>query len=113
MAVPKKWHWAVGVSISNEIGYQRRQYSVDTWTWEIRPIVDQKVGRWYWSLNPTLDRSFHGESVNQGVVFSPNFKFSYDVTPKVAGGLEYYGSVGPRHWVRCGLSTTAPDFSRD
>jgi hypothetical protein len=59
------------VSISNEIGYQRRQYSVDTWTWEIRPIVDQKVGLWYWSLNPTLDRSFHGESVNQGVVFSP------------------------------------------
>ena len=71
IAVPKKWHWPVGVSISNEIGYQRRQYSVDTWTWEIRPIVDQKVGRWYWSLNPTLDRSFHGESVNQGVVFSP------------------------------------------
>ncbi|MGA2415563.1 MAG: hypothetical protein ABSF59_14020 [Candidatus Sulfotelmatobacter sp.] len=70
VAVPKKWHWPVGVSLSNEIGYQRRQYSVDTWTWEIRPIVDQKVGRWYWSLNPTLDRSFHGESVNQGVVFA-------------------------------------------
>jgi hypothetical protein len=95
VAAPKKWHWPVGVSISNEIGYQRRQYSVDTWTWEIRPIVDQEVGRWYWSLNPTLDRSFHGESVNQGVVFSPNFKFSYDFTPKIAGGLEYYGSVGP------------------
>ncbi len=41
---------------------------MDTWTWEIRPIVDQKFGRWYWSLNPTLDRSFHGQSVNQGVV---------------------------------------------
>lgn len=95
VAVPKKWHWPMGVSISNEIGYQRRQYSVDTWTWEIRPIVDQKVGRWYWSLNPTLDRSFHGESVNQGVVFSPNSKLSYDFTPKIAGGLEYYGSVGP------------------
>ena len=66
VAVPKKWHWPVGVSISNEIGYQRRQYSVDTWTWEIRPIVDQKVGRWYWSLNPTLDRSFHGESCEPG-----------------------------------------------
>jgi hypothetical protein len=95
VAVPKKLHWPVGVSLSNEIGYQRRQYSVDTWTWEIRPIVDQKVGRWYWALNPTLDRSFHGESVNQGVVFSPNFKFSYDFNPKIAGGLEYYGSVGP------------------
>jgi len=95
IAVPKKWHWPVGVSLSNEIGYQRRRYSLDTWTWEIRPIVDQKAGRWYWSLNPTLDRSFHGVSVNQGVVFSPNLKFSYDLTPKVAAGLEYYGSEGP------------------
>ena len=92
---PESWHWPVGVSLSNEFGYQRRAFSPDTWTWEIRPIVDKKIGRWYWSLNPTLDRSFHGESVNQGVVFSPNFKFSYDLTPKVAAGLEYYGSVGP------------------
>jgi hypothetical protein len=93
--VPEKWHWPVGVSLSNEIGYQRRQFSLDTWTWEIRPIVDQKIGRWYWSLNPTLDRAFHGPDVHQGVVFSPNFKFSYDFTPKISGGLEYYGSVGP------------------
>lgn len=93
--IPEKWHWPLGVSVSNEIGYQRRQFSRDPWTWEIRPIVDQKLGRWYWSLNPTLDRSFHRPSVNQGVIFSPNFKFSYDFTPKIAGGLEYYGSVGP------------------
>ena len=93
--VPERWHWPVGVSISNEIGYQRRPFSLDTWTWEIRPIVDQKIGKWYWSLNPTLDRAWHGPDVNQGVVFSPNFKFSYDFTPKIAGGLEYYGSVGP------------------
>lgn len=93
--VPEKWHWPVGVSLSNEIGYQRRQFSEDTWTWEMRPIVDQKLGRWYWSLNPTFDRSFHGPGVSQGMVFSPNFKFSYDFTPKISGGLEYYGSVGP------------------
>jgi len=93
--VPEKWHWPVGVSLSNEIGYQRRQFSVDTWTWEMRPIVDQKVGRWYWSLNPTFDRSFHGPGVSQGMVFSPNFKFSYDFTPKISGGFEYYGAVGP------------------
>ena len=61
----------------------------------MRPIVDQKLGRWYWALNPTFDRSFHGPGVNQGMVFSPNFKFSYDFTPKISGGLEYYGSVGP------------------
>jgi hypothetical protein len=93
--IPEKWHWPVGVSLSNEVGYQRRQFSTDTWTWEMRPIVDQKVGRWYWSFNPTFDKSIHGLSQNEGFVFSPNFKFSYDFTPKIAGGLEYYGSLGP------------------
>jgi hypothetical protein len=93
--VPESWHWPVGVSISNEIGYQRRIFSPDTWTWEIRPIIDKKQGRWYWSFNPTVDRALHGESVKKGFEFSPNFKISYDVTPKIAGGFEYYGSLGP------------------
>ena len=93
--VPEKWHWPVGVSISNEVGYQRRQFSTDTWTWELRPIIDKKVGKWYLSFNPTFDRSIHGLTENQSWVFSPNLKFSYDFTPKIAGGLEYYGSTGP------------------
>jgi hypothetical protein len=93
--VPQKWNWPVGVSLSTELGYQRREFSVDTWTWEIRPIVDKQIRRWYFAFNPALERSFHGESVNQGVVFAPNFKFSYDLTPKITAGLEYYGSVGP------------------
>ena len=92
---PEKWHWPVGASLSLEFGYQRAAYSPDTWTLEIRPIVDKKIGPWYLSFNPTLDRSFHGPGVNQGVVFSPNVKFSYDLTKKIAAGLEYYGSVGP------------------
>jgi len=93
--VPEKWKWPVGVSLSMEFGYQRRQFSADTWTLEIRPIIDKTMGKWYWSFNPSLDRSFHGPGVNQGLVFSPNFKFSYDLTPKIAAGLEYYGSLGP------------------
>lgn len=92
--VPERWHWPVGVSLSNEIGYQRARFSPDTWTWEIRPIVDKQLGPWYLSFNPTLDRSFHGPSVGRGVEFSPNFKFSYDVTKQIAAGLEYYGSYG-------------------
>jgi hypothetical protein len=93
--VPKSWHWPVGVSLSNEIGYQRHKFSADTWTWEMRPIVDKQLGRWYLSFNPTFDKSLHGQTVGQGFVFSPNFKFSYDFTKKITGGLEYYGSVGP------------------
>src|SRR3954468_11150735 len=92
--VPEKWHWPVGVSLSNEIGYQRAKFSPDTWTWEIRPIVDRKFKRWYFAFNPTLDRSFHGPGVNQGVSFSPNVKFSYDISSKIAGGLEYYAAYG-------------------
>src|SRR5258708_466809 len=42
--VPGSWHWPVGVSLSTEIGYQRSQYSPDTWTWEIRPIVAKSIG---------------------------------------------------------------------
>jgi hypothetical protein len=86
--VPEKWHWPVGVSLSTEIGYQRAAFSPDTWTWEIRPILDKKIGPWYLSFNPALDRSFHGPGVNQGVAFSPNVKVSYDFTKKIAGGFE-------------------------
>ena len=93
--VPPKWHWPVGISLSNEIGWQSRRYSADTWTWEIRPIVDKQIGRWYLSFNPTIDRAFHGPGVAAGVVFSPNFKAGYDLTKKVNVGLEYYGSLGP------------------
>src|SRR6266581_3594317 len=78
-----------------ETGWQSRRYSADTWTWEIRPIIDRQLGPWYLSFNPTFDRSFHGPGVNQGLVFSPNFKFSFNFTKKIAGGLEYYGSLGP------------------
>jgi hypothetical protein len=94
-AVPAAWGWPVGVSLSTEVGYQRRAFSADTWTMELRPIVDKQLGRWYLALNPTVDRSFHGPGTAQGVVFSPNVKVGYDVTRKINAGLEYYGSLGP------------------
>jgi hypothetical protein len=93
--VPEKWHWPVGVSVSQEFGYQRHQFSADTWTYELRPIIDKKLGRWYLDFNPTFDKSFHGPGQSQGFVFSPNVKVSYDFTKKIAGGIEYYGSLGP------------------
>jgi len=95
VSVPKKWNWPVGLSLSQEIGYQRKQYSADTWTYELRPIIDKQLGRWYLDFNPAFDKSIHGPTAGQGFVFSPNVKISYDFTPKVTGGIEYYGSLGP------------------
>ena len=93
--IPEKWHWPVGLSLSNEIGYQRHSFSPDTWTWEMRPIIDKKIGPWYLSFNPTIDKSLHGDNASRGFEFSPNAKVSYDFSKVVAGGLEYYGSLGP------------------
>jgi hypothetical protein len=95
LRAPEKWRWPVGVSISSEIGYQRRQFAEDTWTCEIRPIVDKKAGRWYLSFNPTIDKSLHGLNAGQGWGFSPNAKVSYDFSKAISGGLEYYGALGP------------------
>ncbi len=92
--VPEKWHWPVGVSLSTEIGYQRAVYSPDTWTWEIRPIIDKQYKRLYVAFNPAVDRSFHGPSVPRGVEYSPNFKIGYDITKKINAGFEYYGALG-------------------
>ena len=92
---PESWHLPVGLSLSAEFGYQRAAFSADTWTLELRPIIDKQLGKWYLSFNPTVDRSFHGPSVHQGLVFSPNFKAGYDITKRVNMGVEYYGSLGP------------------
>lgn len=93
--VPESWHWPVGVSVSQEIGYQRRQFSPDTWTYELRPIIDKQMGRWYLAFNPALERSLHGENTVKGFEFSPNFQVGYDFTRKINGALEYYGAMGP------------------
>lgn len=95
IAVPASWHWPVGLSISQEIGYQRRQFAEDSWNYELRPIIDKKIGRWYLDFNPTFDRALHGLNVGRGWEFSPNVKVSFDFTKKIAGGLEYYGALGP------------------
>ncbi len=92
--VPESWHWPVGVSLSTEIGYQRAVYSPDTWTWEIRPIVDKYLGRWYLAFNPALERTWHGPDVSQGVGFSPAGKVGYDFSKKISGGVEYYADYG-------------------
>jgi hypothetical protein len=92
--LPESWGWPVGVSLSMEFGYQQRDFSTDAWTWEIRPIVDQKLGRWYWAFNPAVEMSLKGDNANQGFSFTPAAKVSYDVTSRVSAGLEYYGDLG-------------------
>lgn len=94
---PESWELPVGLGLSLETGYQRRAYSTDTWTLELRPIVDKKLGDWYVAVNPALERSLKGDGVEQGRGWelAPAAKVAYDVTPAVSAGVEYYGGLGP------------------
>jgi hypothetical protein len=94
IAAPEQWHLPVGLSLSFEAGYQKREYCEDDWTLEIRPIIDKTWKKFYVSVNPTFDKSLHGVNENKGFVFSPNVKASYSVTKLIALGFEYYGTVG-------------------
>jgi len=97
---PNSWHWPVGASLSMEIGYQRALFSTDTWTWEIRPIVDKQAGHFYWTINPAFERTWHGPGIADGLDFAPNVKVSYDFTRQITGGIEYYADYGDiRHIV--------------
>ena len=95
ITAPAGWGVPVGLSLSQEIGYQRRAFAEDTWTWEIRPIIDQQLGRWYWSLNPTLERSLRGANVGAGFELAPNAVVAVDLTRKINAALEYYAAFGP------------------
>jgi len=94
IAIPQEWEWPVGLSLSTEFGYQRRSFTEDTWSWELRPIIDKQWGRWYFSLNPSLEKSIHGRHSNEGYQFAPSAKISFDVTKMAAVGVEYYSSIG-------------------
>lgn len=91
---PESWSWPVGASLSMEVGYQDRRYSTDTWSVEIRPIVDKQFGPWYASFNPTIERGLHGETAGEGFEFSPNAVVNRDFTRKLNLGVEYYGGMG-------------------
>jgi hypothetical protein len=92
--VPEEWHWPVGLSLSTELGYQQRTFSEDTWTWELRPIIDKQWGRWYIAFNPSFEKSLHGTSSNAGFGFAPSAKIGFDLTKLVTVGVEYYSSLG-------------------
>jgi hypothetical protein len=93
-SVPERYNLPVGLSLSQEIGYQTTEFSEDTWTWEIRPIIDQQLGRFYWSLNPTVEKSLRGPNSSERFEFAPNAQVNLDITKKVNIALEYYASFG-------------------
>ena len=92
---PLSWGWPVGASLSVEAGYKRSAFSEDTWSVEIRPIIDKEMGRFYWSFNPTVELPLKNPSGDHSLGFAPNAAVSFDVTDVINLSVEYYGALGP------------------
>src|SRR5258708_19453538 len=61
--IPTKWKWPVGLSLSNEIGYQRAKYSAHTWTGHSRPITPNPLHTSSFSFIPPYSHSFHAPTL--------------------------------------------------
>ena len=94
ITAPENWKLPFGLSLSAEIGYQRQEYSADTWDAEIRPIIDKQFGKLYTCFNPAFGISLKGVSNNSTPVFEPNIKIDYQFLKHGSFGVEYYGSMG-------------------
>lgn len=94
IAAPESWQLPVGLSLSAELGLQNKNYSPDTWSLEIRPIIDKDFKWFYLAFNPVLGKSLKGLNSGQQFTFEPCVKVACHVSPKVDLGVEYYGSTG-------------------
>jgi hypothetical protein len=91
---PAKWNLPVGLSLSTEFGYQRPQYSAETWNIEVRPIIDKQLDKLYLCFNPSCGIALESNYQNSVPVFEPNIKISYAILKSAAIGIEYYGDLG-------------------
>lgn len=92
---PAGWGIPFGLSLSLEFGYQKPAYSSDTWSLEIRPILDKQWNKLYVSFNPTFGVSLKSQYNSSVPTFEPNLKISYAIFNNAAFGIEYYGDTGP------------------
>lgn len=95
VSVPERFKLPVGLSLSQEIGYGRNDFSGgDDWSWEVRPIIDKTIGRLYIAFNPVLAFVISGPNKGGSPEFAPQAQVGFDLTPKVNIALEYYGTTG-------------------
>ncbi|HVT38329.1 MAG TPA: hypothetical protein VHE78_04770 [Gemmatimonadaceae bacterium] len=94
---PESWKLPVGLSLSTEFGPTGRKFDASEFGIEVRPIIDQTIGRFYWALNPAVGWSLKGPDAGTGVHgmnFSPAAKLGWQVSHKLQAGIEYYGTTG-------------------
>ncbi|HVZ48886.1 MAG TPA: hypothetical protein VG916_08890 [Gemmatimonadaceae bacterium] len=106
---PESWHLPVGLSLSTEFGPTDRKFDPSEFGIEVRPIVDQEIGKFYWAFNPNVEWSMKGPEAGKGVDgmnFNPSIKLAWKLDPRYSAGVEYYGTTGT-------LSRMSPSGEQD
>jgi len=91
---PDTWKLPVGLSLSTEIGFQKAAFSANTWSIEVRPIIDKQWHKWYLSFNPTVGISLKSHYNSSTPTFEPNLQVSYALFNNTGLGIECYGDLG-------------------
>lgn len=94
---PGSWKLPVGLSLSTEFGPTDKKFDENEWRIELRPIVDQTVGKLYWAFNPNIAWALKGPEAGRGIhgmTFNPNVKVGWQFSERVQAGVEYYGTTG-------------------
>jgi len=94
ISIPEDAGLPIGLSLSSEIGYVKRKYSDNSWSVELRPIIDKRWNKLLIAMNAVFSVGLDRNTSKKPDLGSA-FKISYDVTSKIAAGLEYYGGYGP------------------
>lgn len=90
---PEQWPLAFGGNL--ELDYMRRAAEENPLTFELRPILEKRVGRLWLIGNFVFEKPFNGPGTHRGVSFSPSGMVSYDLLTWLTPALEYYGDMGP------------------
>ncbi len=94
IAAPESWKLPFGLGLSAELGTQKAAYAGDTWSLELRPIIDKQYEKLYVTFNPTLGFSLKGNNQGSAPSFEPDAKIAYAFHPAFSLGVEYFGALG-------------------
>ncbi len=92
---PERWHLPVGLSLSVEAGFPKKQYEENSVTLELRPIIEKRFGRLQVDLNPTVGRALHGPGTSEGWDLEPGARVAVSTSNQLDLSVEYYGGLGP------------------
>ncbi len=90
-----EWHWPVGVNLSTKSATSAANFPSTRGHGRCARLSINKSDHGIGPSTPHSTVCCTARPFTRAESFSPNFKFSYNFTPKIASGLEYYGSLGP------------------